>query len=417
MVDKDQDDAAIHAIRSLLLKQHYSLDDFKTKDIVIGTLQIGSKVLKSPSDVGKLLKDSKKSVYGAPVNKTSSFIVYQYTGDKFPDTVDGESKSVPFSHKGGNSIEIDRQNKIRTLVASFYVKKDLKSTIDNYFRAVAGLLIQLQDEDHSNDVSGLFGRAKFYLAANPVLSWSFLTMPGNENSFITIDHLNKLDIKKVVGTEIIKECSHVDYTFNKDLFKSINAERSKLLNERGDKSSLMGSILKSYESMNGELYKHKSIDDQLHSNTQIKILMDELRFMYEDSVSEWSDLDDAITAVSSIDWSKPRKYHVLTDSDVYKNSIVKSTEAFESGPQSFVRSVYFLYIPLTEGIESQLTDMIKQHLDNAKKGGVYGGSSSSTIIFNGGAARKLQSKSDSVKLESLVRSLSKAQRESLKSLL
>ncbi len=410
MVADDKDEEAIDSIRSLLLKGHYSIDDFKKKDVAIGTLQSESKILADPALVGKHIAQSKKSVIKSK-NGTTTFLVYDYSGD-FPQTVEGKSGKMilatPNKEGGANSSELKQ---VREITEKLIVANNAKKTVDNFFKAVAGILVQLQDEEDSDS----FEKAKFYLAANPILSWFFLTMPGSEHGIIKEAHLKDFDHEKVLDLSIISECAKNDYEFDQNLFKKINRHRTQLISEKGDKSSLMGSIKKAYAKILPEMVNHKSINSELSKNIGLKILMDELRFMYEGCVEYWDDVDDTISALGEINWSEPEKFHVLTNDDVYKKHMLKGTESFISGPVTFVKSVYFAYVPLTATIEEQLEL-------NSKKmsgGSIHGGNPTmtNTIIFSGGAARKMQSKVSDLKLASLVKVLSKQQRSALRGML
>lgn len=410
MVAKDKDEQAIDCIRSLILKGHHTIDDFKKKDIVVGTLQAGSKVLKDPSTVGKSIKESKKSII---MSKTQvpTFIVYNYDG-KFPETIEGKSGGMILASRGvlGGAAQAELKQ-IRDITNGLIVKENAKKTVNNFFKAVAGVLAQLQNEEDSDS----FEKAKFYLAANPILSWFFLTMPGSEHGLVKESHLKNFDHENVIDLNIITECVNSDYNFDKDLFKKINRHRTQLISEKGDKSSLMGSIKKSYEKILPDMESHKSINGDLSKNLNLKVLMDELRFMYEGCVESWEDVEDTISAMGEIKWAEPAKHHVLTDDDIYKKYMLKGTESFISGPVTFVKSVYFAYIPLTSAIEEQL----EMNTKKMSGGSIAGGNptSNNNIIFSGGAARKVQKKASDMKLASFVKVLSKQQRCALKELL
>lgn len=414
LVANDDDDEAIDKIRSLLFKKHYSIDDFKTKDIVIGTLQSGSKVLKSPSTVGKHIKTGKKTVYASKTGEPT-FLVYEYAGDEFPETIEGKSGGMVLAQQGiMGGAETKRMTKIRDLTKSFTVDGKADKTVGNYFKAVAGVLNQLQNESDTDS----FEKAKFYLSANPILSWFFLTMPGCEHSIVKDEHLD-FDFHDVKDADkTIKDCINTDYSFDKELFKKINRERTKLISEKGDKASLMDGIKSAYKSTLSELAKAQSINSELAECVDRKVLMDELRFMYDGCVTEWEDVEDTIAALGAVDWHEPKKSHILTDDDVYKKHMLKGTESFICGPVSFVKSVYFLYIPLTDSIEEQL-DIQKSRTKHGS--GISGGNpnTANNITFNGGAARKMQAKKQSsdMKLASLVKVLSKSQKAALKNLL
>jgi hypothetical protein len=235
-------------------------------------------------------------------------------------------------------------------------------------------------------------------------------MPGSDHGLVKESHLKNINITNVMDTDIIQDCASKDYEFSKDLFKKVNRYRTQLINENGDKSSLMGNIKKAYTKMIPEMASHKCINSELESRVDLKILMDELRFMYEDCVKEIDDIDDMISALKLIEWSNPSKSHVLTNDELYKKHMLKGTEAFISGPVTFVKSVYFLYIPLTAAIEEQITLTKKK-----SGGGISGGNPSSinNIIFSGGAARKVQKKTNGA-LSSFMKTLTKKQKELLK---
>lgn len=410
MVAEDKDEEAIDSIRSLLLKNHYSIDDFRKKDIVIGTLQAGSRVLANPAKVGKDISSSKKSVIKSK-SGIPTYVIYDYSGE-FPETVEGDSGKMvlaaPSVKGGAHSAELKQ---VREITEKLIVKDNAKKTVDNFFKAVAGALIQLQKEEDTDS----FEKAKFYLAANPILSWFFLTMPGSDHGIVKESHLRDFDHEKVLDLDIISECANNDYTFDQVLFKKINQHRTQLIGEKGDKSSLMGSIKKAYAKLLPEMIARKSINSELTKNIELKILMDELRFMYEGCVEYWDDVDDAISALGEINWSEAEKFQVLTNDDVYKKHMLKGTESFVSGPVTFVKSVYFAYVPLTSAIEEQI-EM------NAKKmsgGSSFGGNptTNNTIVFSGGAARKLQNKPSDLKLAALVKVLSKQQKAALRDML
>lgn len=405
MVSSDKDEEAIDALRSLILKKHYDLNDFKTKDIVMGTLQVG-KVLKSPSDVGNSLKASKKTVYssktGAPV-----FTVYEYGGSSFPETVPGQSGGMVLATKttrgGSSNAEKAAHNEITN---SLVVKGNASATVQNFFKAVSALLAKLESSHEE-----LFDNAKFYLAANPILSWYFLTMPGCEDAIVNKSIYKDISFENgIANMDLIKQCNHRNYTFNRELFKSINNTRSKLISEHGDKAGLMNAIKNAYEAKLEQLHSAKAVDNFLAKHVDVKILMDELRCQYDDAVDSWGDVEDTLNAAMCVDWCNAKASFVLTDDDIHKRQLIKGTEAFVCGPLAFVKSMYFLYIPLTEQIEDQL--------EERKKGGISGGNpnASTNLIFKGGAAKKHHKASNSA-LKAFVNVLSKSQREELKQLL
>ena len=61
------------------------------------------------------------------------------------------------------------------------------------------------------------------------------------------------------------------------------------------------------------------MQDEFKEHISTKLLMDELRFLYEDAISCEDDYDDAITHLKSINWADPKKHSIMTDTKVYKN--------------------------------------------------------------------------------------------------
>lgn len=415
MVDDDKDEVAVEHLRSLIIKGSHEIGDFKkpAKDVAFHTMQTGTKILKSPADVASHLIASKKVIIYDKKNDKPSFIVYEYKGDSFPETEEGKKKGGMILTSSYNGGQEDKDiEELKEITKDLIVDNHPEKTMSNFFNAVSGVLAILENEDSKEN----YDNAKFYLAANPILSWFFLTMPGNKDALVKAEHLKGFKSSESSDPKIISECMENNYSFNKDLFKKINSNRSRLISEKGDKTSLMDGIQSCYQKNLEDMREKKSIDSVLSSNVELKVLMDELRFMYDNCVKHWEDIDDTISRLGNIDWNHPKKDIILCDPEMYKNDLVKGTEAFTCGPVAFVKSVYFLYIPLTEMIQEQLEEMTKQH----KKGaGISGGNPNNHnyITFKGGAARKMSKKSSDLKLESLVKVLSHSQRCALKNML
>lgn len=406
LVANDKDEQAIDLLRSLILKRHFDLSDFKTKDIVMGTLQSDSRILKEPAEVGKALKSSKKTVYSSKTG-APTFTVYEYTADEFPKTVAGNSGGMVLAtkiKKGGsdNKKAEEHHNITKTLIQP----NDGSATVNNFFRAVSGLLSHLQEHDAAG-----WEHAKFYLCQNPILSWYFLTLPGSEHGLVKHSTLKEMDFTQgMADSDLTRACIEHNYSFNKDVFRSINHVRSKL-DVSSDKSFICKNIRDAYAKMLPEMKASHCISPELESNSDLKLLMDELRFQYEDCVDSWESVSDVLTALKVINWNNPKACAVITDESIYRHCLIKPAEAVSSGPGAFVRSVYFLYMPLTESIEEQLV--------TRGAGSISGGSNPNSInslIFNGGAAKK-KAKSCDIKLASFVKMLSKSQRDALKGML
>jgi len=407
LVDNDQDVEAIDNIRSLLLKGHLSVDDFK-KGANIGTLQFGSFVLEDPEEVHKNLSKSNSSVI---VTKEGAFatVVLEYKGVDVPKTVSGKSGGFISVGVMSGGASNDDAEVIKKITKDLIVKDDSERTIHNFFKAVSAALAILKKDDR-------FKRAKFYLSANPIISWFFLTMPGSSHGLIKGSDLAGFKWDGFTNFEIIKEAENFEYDAEPDLFRAINRQRRSLATS-GDINSLPKSIPAEYKSMMPTLIKNGAIDEALSKNIDLKIRMDELRFLFDKYVEKWSDVDDALVELGLVEnYTDPKKRITLCDDKIYSMSLIKGIEAYKSGPLRFVKSVYFLYVPLTDKMEKKLAET------REKKGGgvICGGNPSAinTVIYSGGAARAaLKRKSETVKLSSLLQMLTKAQREELKEML
>ena len=403
LVEADQDLKAIDQIRSLLLKGHLKKDDFK-KDAQIGTVQLGSHVLEAPEEVGKQI-DAYPMTIITTKGGAHATVVYKYNSTKAPATAGGVGGgNIPVGSIAGGSVNEDIE-KIKKLTQSFIVLGDSNATVTNFFKAVASALAQLKGTEK-------FNRAKFYLAANPIISWFFLVMPGRGDALISTRDIDNIS-NDAVTLDIIKdaECAG-DYKLNKDILKTIKKSRS--VGETGDRKSLTELIAKEYKKLLPELLKSGSIDEELSKNVDLKMLMDEIRFMYENAVNTEDQVEDVLSSLGAVDWTNPKKSMVICCGETYNNNLVKGVEAFVSGPVTFVKSIYFMYVPLTQTVEEQLIGgMEKKH-----GGNVVGGNPAliNNAIFTGGAARKKLNKHNP-KLSNFVKMLTKSQREEVLSML
>lgn len=410
MVDEDKDAAAIKAIRSLMLKNHLEKENFKS-GANIGTLQFGSYVLAEPEVVATQISDSGKTVI---VDRKDAYatIVYKYKGDEVPKTVEGKSGGMILVSKAGGSVSLDGEAKMmQEFTMKLVVRNDASATVNNFFKAVAGALIHLQDSDESK-----FARAKFYMASNPILSWFFLTKAGHAGALVPASFVKDFQWEAVTDLSIIKKAEEHDYKLDRGLLRKVKSHRSQLLNENGDRSALIREIKSSYNKTIKDALSAGAIDEYLSTRVDLKMLMDELRFMFDDAIKTWDQVDDAIDNLKLANWSEPSKSHVICNSELYEKNLVKGVEAFMSGPVTFVKSIYFMYAPLTD----EVCDQLEKGMHGKDGGSIVGGNPASinNVVFSGGAARKSRSKKVSdVKLSSLLKVLSRDQREALKKML
>lgn len=404
LVDKDEDIRAINEIRSLVLKGHVKKAGFK-KDAKIGTLQYGSYVLAEPEKVGENVAASKSTVIATREGGFAT-LVLMYQSDVAPKTVEGRASiaAAPVSKSGG-AVSDGNLETVKHVTKSLIVENDHVATLANFTKAVAAALNMLESESPER-----YARAKYYLSANPILSWFFLVSPGRQHSLVPGSDLVDFAWAAVTNAqETITAAETSDYEPDVPMLKAIKAHRNKL-RTGGDRASLVNMIKQSYKELLPQALKVKAVDQFLADNLEVKMLMDELRFRYEGDVETWSSVNDSIRDLGGIRWGSPSKFMVINDEALY-SKYMKNAESFMSGPVSFVNSVYFCYIPLSKDLE--------QKLEKGMQGGAVGGNpgTAGSVYFAGGAARKQAKQVPDLKLASLVKVLSKSQREMIKQML
>ncbi len=396
MIDSDEDDKAVDAIKSLILKDHFSAKTLASAKLV-GTMN--DTVLKSPAEVAAKSKDTQLKTYDSKGQDV--VVVLEYSGD-VPVCVDGdkvESVKVGSGPKRGGAAPESKKS-IDSILSTLVVKGDAKKTFVKFASAVAAAVAHLDNNKHTIH----------YLAANPILSFHFLTMNGSEHAPLKSSDIEKIDFESGMGDvdELEKLMSEVE--FDRAFFNKINAKRGNLLQKKGDRNTLPGEIPKAYKSL---IESDDCMKMHFGKCPEVKLLMDELRFLYEDAVNDWESVEEVLAHMSSINWNECERHSIMSDSKLYK-CLVKCPEAFASGPALFVKSIYFLYTPINSKIEGAL--------ESSKNGGSAYGSMNPTAVsaavFKGGAARKsMKSIKKSDKMSKFVNGLSKKQKDELKSLL
>ncbi len=396
LIDDDKDEEAIAQIKGLMIKDHHTKKSF-VKGAKLGNAN--NMVLSSPEKVAEDISDTKLST----VNREGQVVnnVLKYSGSKAPAFEEGEkimaTKVGEGDRRGG--AESSDKKELDNIVDSLFDKSDYKKTFNNFLHAVAKIVDKLDNKDH----------VPHFLAANPVLSFAFLTMNCHDNALMKVDALKELDLDSNMGDIDALNDLMENANFDRSFFNKINTKRGHLLQQKGDRNTLPGELPKVYKQLISE-------DDTLNllfgKCPEVKLLMDELRFLYDDAVTNASDMSDVIAHIKTINWSECDRHSVMSDSKLYK-SLIKCPEAFVSGPTLFVKSIYFVYIPINGRIEGAL--------ENNKNGGAAYGSLNPTAInaavFKGGAARKASKSGASSSLSKFVKTLSAGQRSKLKDLL
>lgn len=415
LVDKDDDIKAIDIVRSLLLKGHHDAKSF-TSGAKIGTVQFGSFVLSKPEEVGKAVSQSKKQIIVTRDNKFAT-VVLHYSADSAPKTEEGKAEGkaggvvlVSSSISGGVSNAY--AGKVREIALALIDNTDHKKTVKNFFKAVSCALKLLEESDPT-----AFSKSKCYMAANPVLSWFFLTMPGRSDSLIKDDHLEVIASHWESTTDfgvIDRVKTAGGYKFCPNTMNSLKSLRSKITSN-SDITRIHDGIHNAYKSGMDILKKAGAICDS--DSVCLKLRMDELRFLYDGATNSSSTVHDMITELGRVEnYVTPESACMTIDKSLY-SSMVKPIEAIKSGPVAFVDSVYFLYMPLTPEVEAKLDGLMQKTLSG---GSINGGdpSSSRVMAYFGGTARAaMKQHSKPVQLSSLVKMLSADQRKALKEML
>ncbi len=410
--DDDNEREAIDGIRSLLLKGHFNKHDF-TKSATIATVQAGNRVLEDPDEVAKLLKASDKVVKD-PRSQEIISIVHNYEGDLPPKTKSGPAVSLEAvgSGKRGGAEASQAHHEVSEFTKKLVVNGNHKETFDNFTKAVIAALQHLKNTSNER-----FVKAKFYMSANPIVSWFLMTMMGcSDKALLKPSEVVALKPEYLQSPVIEEARTAGGYQFNMDMFNSLGSARKAALTEL-DKTAAAPIIKGLYDT-----FHPQQVRAGLAPNVDVdlKIRMDELRFLYDGTThGTWTKIHDAMEDMSIAEnYTNPAKRNIFTDRDLYARELVHPQEACMSGPGTFLRSVYLLYMPLTDDVEQKILTMYK----GGKNGGAITGGNPATIntlVFAGAKARarvrKMAGKSP--KLCRFAKSLTEEQKERLKKIL
>lgn len=408
LVEKDDDDKAVDKIRSLLLKDCLT----SKKDFSGEVVNMNSRQLDNPEAVfGDLTKVDKKIVtdYGEVVT-----VVYAYKGSDVPvSSTENRKRSTPVQRRGGNSSGGGNGSYLDHMTID-KLTKELKEVrpeklFESFKTGVSKLLMILKQ-------NGKLEEAKYTISAHPVLSWYFLMLPKCGNSLLTNDDLKKYQSipDSAVDPSAYKEVlEHVQVPSN--FFSKVNGMRREVLQEDCTKNRLSSAIESKYKEAFSNKIFPQLILKMFESRIHLKILQDELRFLYEDYCAA-DMIEEVVAHLDKIHWSKPEEHLILTDQGIYSN-MIKPTECFISGPVSFVKSIYFLYAAISDEIEAKLV--------GSKKGGsdVRGGANPETqnsVGYFGSGARAMTKhhlEQSETFLPKFVHSLSEQQKDTIRKLL
>ncbi len=403
LVDDDYNKEAVHEIRGLVLKGRLDKDDFKD-GAVIGTVQYGRYVLEDPAAVKKEIAQSDKQTIQLK-DGSITCVVYNYSGDRAPKTVEGAATSfVPVAKRAAGGMVDGDIKKVDDFTKALIVHGDDEATICNFFKATTAALALLKEKDPER-----FNKAKFYMAANPIVAWYLMTMQGCHYALLKPDEVCSLTLHGISKHLIQEVESAGGYEFKRDIMNELNKDRKNMIDD-GDKANMHHRIASVYRKMLPKLIAQGAFIADIPE--ELKMRMDELRFMFDACTQ---DVHDAIDELSIAENYNNPKNRLTIISDLC-NRMVASKELHESGPLAFIKSSYFVYMPLTDKVEEQLMNLLKTRCGGAITGGDP--AAINTVVFSGGAARHaLHHMAKDTDLRAFVRALSEEEREHLKAML
>lgn len=286
-------------------------------------------------------------------------IVYDLLEDKVPSaTTKSDWKPPMRGKKGGNS---DKRKDLTKELANDFKKK---SSISPYACKIGSLLTFLKMK-HKNE----YDVVCFLLSGNSMISWYIIIEPGKTSNQVISDEIfnewqksnmphNKTYDAYLSGIE------HAASKLNSKHFNNVNEIRKDLLTTSCNKIELPKSVLNEYEKfIDGCKEMPAHLVELYKKDKHLKPFQDELQFFYPDAC------EYDINELDMINWSQISKSLKIID-----QSASNSKELFFSGIVSFVRSISFLYMPLSEEKHEKLIKI--------KNGGKSDPRSSQGIIYH-----------------------------------
>ncbi len=376
-INKGNSEHALKLLKSLFLNDiHESINKsiyvtFNNKELDGSTIQV------------------EKSKKFKKFNDTLKLNVFDLVSSDFPKEgkeVDNKKGSKSYI-RGSNDIDGGKELSSRIEITNELINAYIANSETHIFAyAVNSLLSFLKKKD------GKAYESVFKLVdSNLIVSWYILVQPTARMSSKHIsDSLFKRWAKSyykspIKNVELLKELFTSNDYDNKELKQII--EKRKTIGGVGLKETI-ADVIKCYD------------------NNYCKLLEDELRFRFGDSVE--LDSEDIMT-LNLVDWDKPRKSLVLFE-NIPKSNLLQS-EIFKV-INKFIKSNAFLYTPYNDDIVQKIKKTIS--------GAGSENSGNSLHIFGGENTEKIKKMhcgSLDFSLEAFVGGLSSEQINELKSLL
>lgn len=328
---------AMTMLRELLfIKTIKNLYDFNGK-----IENLNGKFLKNPSRLNLKIDLNFEKIIGY-----DTCALYLYNSSNLPETIEINNENNKINQK----IEIDYKIKKHEQLIKKYKKyiKEGKKGINPFVIEIANILKKIKNTPLYKDVCELMDN-------NAIITWFIIIQLGLNNNPIlpnelfklkTIDHPNPQD-------EYNKAFENVETMYNgKNWFKIASSIREKLLTRYIDRSTLPEQIIKAYK------------------ENYMKLLQDEIRYRYY-NINDiyWY---DSIKELENIDWNNPKDQLILSNEDIY-NQIIDPDIEFYSGPIGFVKSLYFMYKPLTKkNLEIVLKNNENIKINSKEDGIIFG---------------------------------------------
>lgn len=287
-------------------------------------------------------------------------VVYDLLEDNVPSAKTKSEWKPPMRTKKGGSA--DKRKELTKELANNFKKK---SSVSPYACKIGSLLTFLKMK-HMD----IYDAVCFLLSGNSMVTWYVIIEPGKTSNQVISDEIfnewqksnmpqNKTYDAYLSGIE------HAASKLHPKHFNNVNEIRKKLLTTSCNKIELPKSVLNEYKTF---INKHKEMLPvhlvKLYEHDEhLKPFQDELQFFYPDACAY------DINELDMINWTQTSKSLKIID-----QSASNSKELFFSGIVSFVRSISFLYMPLSEEKHDKLIKI--------KNGGSSDPRSSQGIIYH-----------------------------------
>jgi len=318
--------------------------------LLIGTINNLSEFSQSVYNIYnfRLNNPSSLNIKIDPMWKNNKYCsLFLYDGSDIP-----ESSKVVNNKKSGSSTKANSYNyklqKHKEVLKKYseFVNKNKKG-INPFVMGIANILSLVKnDKEKYLQICDLMDN-------NAIITWFLIMQLGLEENPILSNEFFQL--KTIEHPQPYKEYSDAFENININIdgqnwFKTVSNVRKQLVNYFD--ISLPDEILKAY------------------GNNYTKLLQDEIRFKYRNSNEyHWTDI---VEELEYINWDYPQNHIIFGNEEMCKY-LIQDEDKFYSGPVKFVKSIYFMYKPLSKKFYGQLVEKTKKSCaDPYANGIVYG---------------------------------------------